>query len=156
MIKDYQDKFDVIPGLSDHTLGTIAPIVATSLGARLIEKHFILDRSLGGPDSSFSLNQIEFQDMVKAVRDTEKSLGQVKYSLTKKQKEARKFSRSLYVVENVKKGEIATVNNIKSIRPGFGMHPKNLKKILGKKFIKNFSSGTRVSYNLFKNNDSIF
>ena len=156
MIKDYQDKFDVIPGLSDHTLGTIAPIVATSLGARLIEKHFILDRSLGGPDSSFSLNQKEFQDMVKAVRDAEKSLGQVKYSLTKKQKEARKFSRSLYVVENVKKGEIATMKNIKSIRPGFGMHPKNLKNILGKKFIKNFSSGTRVSNNLFKNNDPIF
>ena len=149
-IKDYQLKFDVIPGLSDHTKGIIAPIVATSLGARLVEKHFIIDRSLGGPDSSFSLNKTEFKDMVRSIREAEKSLGKVKYSLTKKQKEARKFSRSLYVVKNVKMGEIATKSNIKSIRPGFGMHPKNLNKILGKKFNKNVSSGTRVSNNLFE------
>lgn len=145
-LTDYTKSFDVIPGISDHTLGITAPVVATALGAKVIEKHFILDKSIGGPDSSFSLDQNEFSQMVKNVRDAEKSLGKIDYNLTEKQKKGKDFSRSLYIVENVEKGQIITKDNIRSIRPGFGMHPKYFKDILGKRFINNFSKGTRLSF----------
>ena len=145
-LTDYSKKFGVIPGISDHTLGTTAPVVATVLGAKVIEKHFILDKSIGGPDSTFSLDQNEFSEMVKSVREAEKSLGKINYNLTEKQKKGRDFSRSLYIVKDVKKGEIITNENVKSIRPGFGMHPKNLKKIIGKKFNNDYSVGTRMSF----------
>lgn len=98
MILDFKERFDVIPGLSDHTLGTSVPIVATTLGARIIEKHFILDRSIGGPDASFSMNEKEFTEMVKAVREAEKAVGVVSYEPTEKQIKGRAFSRSLYVI----------------------------------------------------------
>ena len=124
MIPDFKERFNVIPGLSDHTLGSTVPIVATTLGARIIEKHFILDRSIGGPDASFSMNEEEFTEMVKAVREAEKAVGQVSYEPTEKQKKGRGFSRSLYAVNDIKKGEVITEDNVRSIRPGFGMHPK--------------------------------
>ena len=145
-LTDYTKSFGVIPGISDHTLGITAPVVATALGAKVIEKHLILDKSIGGPDSSFSLDQNEFSQMVKNVRDAEKSLGKIDYNLTEKQKKGKDFSRSLYIVEDVKKGEKITKDNIRSIRPGFGMHPKYFKDILGKRFINNFSKGTRLSF----------
>ena len=145
-LTDYTKSFGVIPGISDHTLGITAPVVATALGAKVIEKHFILDKSIGGPDSTFSLDQNEFSQMVKNVRDAEKSLGKIDYNLTEKQKKGKDFSRSLYIVEDVKKGEKITKDNIRSIRPGFGMHPKYFKDILGKRFINNFSKGTRLSF----------
>ena len=143
-LTNYTKSFGVIPGISDHTLGITAPVVATALGAKVIEKHFILDKSIGGPDSSFSLDQNEFSQMVKNVRDAEKSLGKIDYNLTEKQKKGKDFSRSLYVVKNVKKGEIITNENIRSIRPGFGMHPKMLNKILGRKFKHEMNSGDRL------------
>ena len=143
-LTNYTKSFGVIPGISDHTLGITAPVVATALGAKVIEKHFILDKSIGGPDSSFSLDQNEFSQMVKNVRDAEKSLGKIDYNLTEKQKKGKDFSRSLYVVKNVKKGEIITNENIRSIRPGFGMHPKMLNKILGRKFKHDMNSGDRL------------
>jgi len=131
MIPDFKKRYNVIPGLSDHTLGTTVPVVATSLGAKIIEKHFILDKSIGGPDASFSLDEKEFSEMVKAVREAEKAIGKVDYTLTEKQKAGRAFSRSLYVVKDIKKGEKITEENVRSIRPGFGMHPNYYKVVIG-------------------------
>ena len=148
MVKELANHFNVITGLSDHTLGSIAPIVATSFGAKIIEKHFILDRSIGGPDSSFSMNEDEFTKMVKSVRDAETAIGRVNFDLTEKQKRGRDFSRSLYVVEDMKKGDIITENNVKSIRPGFGLHPKYLPKILGRRVNKNLEKGDRFHLGL--------
>ena len=150
MIKELAEKYKLITGLSDHTLGNISPIVATSLGAKIIEKHFILDRSVGGPDSSFSLGELEFTEMVKAVRQAEKSIGNISYELTEKQIQGKQFSRSLYIVKDVKKGEILDSKNVRSIRPGFGMHPKYYNEVIGKKFLNNFEKGTRLNFNQFK------
>ena len=145
MIKNLADRFGVVSGLSDHTLGIIAPVVATVLGAKIIEKHFILDHSIGGPDASFSLDEKDFTEMVKSVRQAESAIGAIDYSLTAEQLKGRNFSRSLYVVENISAGEILTESNIKSIRPGFGLHPKYLDSILGKKTINNLKKGDRLS-----------
>jgi pseudaminic acid synthase len=143
MVRDLAQKFGVISGLSDHTIGNTVPIVATCLGAKIIEKHFIIDRSIGGPDASFSMNEVEFTAMVKAVREAESAIGKVDYNLTEKQLKGKDFSRSLYVVENVKEGELVTEKNVKSIRPGFGLHPKHLPFALNKTFINDFQKGTR-------------
>lgn len=143
MIQDFKERFGVIPGLSDHTMGSTVPVVATALGAKIIEKHFILDRSIGGPDASFSMNEQEFTEMVKAVREAEKAVGQVSYELTEKQKKGREFCRSLYVVKDIKKGELITEDKVRSIRPGFGIHPKELKNMLGKKATIDFERGDR-------------
>lgn len=143
MIPEFKRRFGVIPGLSDHTLGSTVPVVATSLGAKIIEKHFILDRSIGGPDASFSMDEKEFTEMVKVVREAEKALGKVTFELTEKQRKGRDFSRSLYVVSDMNKGDIITNENVRSIRPGFGMHPKHLNKILGTKSPMSFSKGDR-------------
>jgi pseudaminic acid synthase len=148
MVKDLADRFGVISGLSDHTMGSTVPIVATCFGAKVIEKHFILDRSIGGPDASFSLNEPEFTAMVKAVREAESAIGKVDYTLTNKQIKGKDFARSLYIVEDVKEGDIVSKNNVKSIRPGFGMHPKFLTEIIGRKFNSNYEKGTRMDLNL--------
>ncbi len=145
MIKDLAERFNVISGLSDHTMGATVPIVAVALGAKIIEKHFILDRSIGGPDASFSMNEIEFSQMVDSIREAELAVGQVDYKLTPKQIKGKDFSRSLYVVEDIKAGEIISEKNIKSVRPGFGLHPKYYNEILGKVVIKSFSKGDRLS-----------
>ena len=142
MIKDLSEKFNVISGLSDHTLGITVPVVATALGAKIIEKHFILDKSLGGPDASFSLDEKEFSNMVKAVRQAEMSIGNIDYKLTDKQIKGRDFSRSLYIIKDLKKGEVLNEKNIKSIRPGYGLHPKYFKDVLGKKINQNLERGT--------------
>ena len=145
MVRDLAERFGVISGLSDHTMGATVPIVATCFGAKIIEKHFILDRSIGGPDASFSLNEIEFTEMVKSIREAESAIGKVDYTLTNKQLKGKDFARSLYVVEDVKAGEIVSEYNVKSIRPGFGMHPKHFADIIGRKFIKDVTKGTRLS-----------
>lgn len=151
MIPDFKKRFKVIPGLSDHTLGSTVPIVATTLGAKIIEKHFILDRSIGGPDASFSMNEEEFTKMVFAVREAEKALGKINYQLTYKQIKSRAFSRSLYVVKDIKRGDVITNENVKSIRPGFGLHPKYFTEILGKKAIRNYQCGDRLDIKDFNN-----
>jgi pseudaminic acid synthase len=143
MVQDLAKRFNVISGLSDHTIGATVPIVATAFGAKIIEKHFILDRSIGGPDASFSMNEKEFTEMVKSVREAESSIGLVDYNLTDKQKKGKDFSRSLYVVEEIKAGDIITDHNVKSIRPGFGLHPKYYNEILGLKAEKDFEKGDR-------------
>jgi len=151
MIPDFNERFSVIPGLSDHTLGSTVPVVATTLGARIIEKHFILDRSIGGPDATFSMNEEEFTEMVKAVREAEKAVGQVSYKPTEKQIKGRAFSRSLYVVKDIKKGEVISEENVRSIRPGFGLHPKYLSDFLGKKLNYTVEKGTRFSNDMIDN-----
>lgn len=145
MIQDFSKQFNVIPGLSDHTIGATVPVVATALGAKIIEKHFILDRSIGGPDASFSMNELEFTEMVQAVRNAEKAIGTVNYELTEKQASGKAFARSLYVAEDIQIGEVFTEKNIRSVRPGFGLHPKFLPEILGTKATKNYSKGDRFS-----------
>jgi pseudaminic acid synthase len=142
MVKDLAERYNVISGLSDHTMGATVPIVATCFGAKIIEKHFILDRSIGGPDASFSMNEAEFTAMVKAVREAESAIGGVNYTLTEKQSKGKDFSRSLYVVEDMKAGDVITEKNVRSIRPGFGLHPKYYNEILGKKVIHNIERGT--------------
>ncbi len=148
MMQRLAKDFKVKVGLSDHTLGITVPVVATALGATVIEKHFILDKSIGGPDASFSLDKKEFAEMVTAVRQAEKAIGKETYELTEKQKSGRVFARSLYAAENIKKGEIITEKNVRSVRPGFGMHPKYYNEILGKKATKNLEKGTPLSRNL--------
>jgi pseudaminic acid synthase len=145
MVHDLAERYGVISGLSDHTIGSTVPVVATCFGAKIIEKHFILDRSIGGPDASFSMDENEFTAMVKAVREAEKAIGAVDYTLTEKQVKGREFSRSLYVVEDIKKGEVITEKNVRSIRPGFGMHPKFLKNILGKRIKFSVNTGDRFT-----------
>jgi pseudaminic acid synthase len=151
MINDLRKKFNVITGLSDHTIGSIVPIVATSMGAKIIEKHFILDKSIGGPDASFSMNESDFSKMVKQVREVEKSVGEINYDLSKKQIKGKDFARSLYFVKNVKKNERITINNVRSIRPGFGLHPKEFINIIGKCLKKDVEKGTAVSWKLINN-----
>jgi pseudaminic acid synthase len=145
MVKDLAERYNVISGLSDHTMGATVPVVATCFGAKIIEKHFILDRSIGGPDASFSMNEEEFTAMVKAVREAESAIGVVDYTLTAKQAKGKDFSRSLYVVEDMKAGEVITEDNVRSIRPGFGMHPKYYWNIIGKKVKTDITRGTALS-----------
>jgi pseudaminic acid synthase len=144
MVKDLAERYGVISGLSDHTIGSTVPIVATVFGAKIIEKHFILDRSIGGPDASFSMNEEEFTQMVQAVREAEKAIGVVDYTLTEKQTKGKDFSRSLYVVEDIRAGEVITEKNVRSIRPGFGMHPKYFNWILGKAVNTDLQKGTAM------------
>lgn len=150
IVKDLASRFNVISGLSDHTMGSTVPIVATVFGAKIIEKHFILDRDIGGPDASFSMNELEFSAMVNSIRETELAIGTINYELTPKQIQGKSFSRSLYVVEDIKKGELLTTKNIRSIRPGFGMHPKFYEKILNKFASKDIKKGTALTFDLIQ------
>lgn len=150
MVKDLAERYNVISGLSDHTMGATVPVVATCFGAKIIEKHFILDRSIGGPDASFSMNEEEFTAMVKAVREAESAIGKVDYTLTEKQAKGKDFSRSLYVVEDIKSGDVITEKNVRSIRPGFGLHPKHYNEILGKKVKIDIEKGEKFDLDFVK------
>ena len=141
-IPDMIEKFDCVIGLSDHTLGGEVSTAAVALGANIIEKHFILDRNMGGPDSEFSMEPDEFKQMVDSIRNVEKALGSVSYELSDKMKANREFSRSLFVVADMKENDVITEDNVRSIRPGFGLHTKYLKDILGKKVNQNLKKGT--------------
>lgn len=148
-IPNMKETFGVEVGFSDHTLGVTAPIVAVTLGAKVIEKHFIIDKSIGGADCEFSLDKSEFEQMVESVRNCEKLIGMVDYSLTDKKKKQRRFARSLYISSDIKKGEVFTLENIKSVRPFYGLHPKYLNDILGKVALKDYKFGDRVEKNTF-------
>ncbi|MFD0863144.1 pseudaminic acid synthase [Sungkyunkwania multivorans] len=148
-IEDMKSRFNVEIGFSDHTYGYLAPAIATTLGAKVIEKHFILDRSVGGPDADFSLDEKDFTAMVHAIRDTEKLLGRASYELSERVEKNRKFARSLFIVEDVKKGETLTNKNVRSIRPGYGMHPKHYDEIMGKRFDQDFDRGTPLEESMF-------
>ncbi|MDF2882757.1 MAG: pseudaminic acid synthase [Clostridiaceae bacterium] len=149
-IPNIAETFGVIPGLSDHTLGITVPIAAVSLGAKIVEKHFTLCRADGGPDAAFSLEPEELKNMVKSIREAEKALGTVRYDLSDKMKKSREFSRSLFVVKDMKKGDIFTKENLKSIRPGFGIHPRYYNEILGKKVNSAVKMGTPMNWKFFE------
>jgi len=149
-IPNLAETFKTVVGLSDHTLGISVPIASVALGACIIEKHFTLDRSLGGPDAAFSLEPDEFKVMVKSVREVEKALGEISYELTEKMKKSREHSRSLFVVKDMKAGEIFTEENIHSIRPGYGLSPKHLKNLLGRQAVKDIKKGTPLHWGLIK------
>ncbi len=150
MIQDMKNRFDVKVGVSDHSMGSIVPMTAVALGAEVIEKHFIIDREIGGPDASFSMTPDEFKEMVENVRSVEKTIGRVDYSLTEKKIKSRKFARSLFVVEDVKKGEVLTEKNVRSIRPGDGLAPKYYYEILGKEVAQDIEYGTPLSFEMIK------
>jgi pseudaminic acid synthase len=147
---DMKGRFGVKVGLSDHTIGNMVPIVATSLGAVMIEKHFILDKNLGGPDAAFSLDPKEFTSLVQDIRTVENVLGHITYTVPKKVKANRKFARSLFVVEDIKAGEPLTENNTRSIRPGYGLHPQHYRQVLGMKAKTDIKRGTPLSFDLVK------
>lgn len=146
-IPDMRQRFGVKVGLSDHTEGSTVPLAAVALGAEVIEKHFIIDRSIGGPDSAFSMNAEEFAEMVRNVRNVEKALGSVNYPTDPSKIRGREFSRSLYVAEDMKAGDIITEQNVRSVRPGYGLHPKYLLKLVGKKVNQNLEKGDRFLIN---------
>ena len=149
-IEDIKQRFKVKSGLSDHTLGIEAPMIAVAMGATVIEKHFILDKSIGGADAHFSLDEHEFKKMVDTVRLTEKMMGKVDYEMTTGKQKSREFSRSLFIVKDVKKGELISNENIRSIRPGYGLHPKFLYEIIGKEFSSNKEKGTPISWDMIQ------
>jgi len=140
--------FEVPVGLSDHTMDIAVPVVAVALGACIIEKHFTLSRSLKGPDSAFSLEPAEFKAMVETVRTAEKSLGQVWFGPTESERSSHIFRRSLFVVESVRQGETFSAENIRSIRPGHGLHTRHLPEVVGKRASRDIERGTPLSWDL--------
>lgn len=142
------DAFHIPVGLSDHTLGIAVPTAAAALGACIIEKHFTLSRSIPGPDSVFSLEPEEFAQMVNAVRSAEKALGEVKFGVSEQEAKSRVFRRSLFIVEDVKAGEVFTPQNVRSIRPGHGLHTRFLDEVLGRTAIKDIPRATPLNWDL--------
>jgi pseudaminic acid synthase len=145
---DLAKKFKVPVGLSDHTMDPSVAVASVALGARLIEKHIILDRSLGGPDAGFSIEPAEFKQLVDSVRAVEKALGRVTYDLSEKVKKNRVFSRSLFAVQDIHEGEFFTKENIRSIRPGHGLSPKYYEGILGRKAACPIEKGTPLTFDV--------
>lgn len=142
------EAFGVSVGLSDHTLGIAVPVAAVALSACIVEKHFTLSRSIPGPDSSFSLEPHEFKTMVDAIRTTEKALGKVSYEVTGQEAASRVFRRSLFVVKDMKAGETFTEENIRSIRPGYGLRPCFLRNILGRQAFLDIKRGTPLHWSM--------
>lgn len=149
-IADMKSRFGCKVGLSDHSMSIAAPVVAVALGAEVIEKHFILDRKMGGADSSFSLEPHEFADMVRTVRDAQKLIGKITYELSEKSKKSREFARSLFVSEDIEAGGELTAQNIRSVRPGFGLHPKHFGDILGKTAVRNLKKGEPLTWDMIR------
>ncbi len=144
------DRFEVASGLSDHTIGIAVPAAAVALGACIIEKHMTLARADGGPDSAFSLEPNEFKEMVDAVRTIEQGLGKVEYGPTEAEKKNLVFRRSLFVIKDIAKGEAFTREHVRCIRPGQGMAPKHLPKVLGKRAEQNIVRGTPLTWDLLE------
>lgn len=150
MIPDMAQKFGVKTGLSDHTIGSFVPTLAVAMGAVMVEKHFIIDRSIGGEDCTFSMNEEEFTQMVKDIRQVESAIGKVSYDLDPVVLPEREFSRSLYIAEDMKAGDVLTEQNLRSVRPGFGLHPKYLNELLGKKVNTDLVKGTPMKLEYIK------
>lgn len=149
-IPDLAKKFNVISGLSDHTLGITVPIAAVALSASIIEKHFTLRRADGGSDAGFSLETEEMKHLVQAVREAEKAIGSPSYQIGNKEAENKVFRRSLFVVRDIKKGETFTRGNVRCIRPGYGLAPKYLNEVFGRTATRNIERGTPLAWNLIK------
>lgn len=147
-LPDLAARFDVVAGLSDHTLDLPVPVAAVALGACIIEKHFTLSRAQPGPDSAFSLEPAEFRAMADAVRTTEKALGRAVYELTPKEEASRIFRRSLFVVEDMRAGECFDACNVRCIRPGTGLRPRHLPEILGRRAVRDIARGTPLDWSL--------
>lgn len=150
MIRDLAERFHVKSGLSDHTIGAMVPVLAVANGAVMIEKHFILNKEVESEDASFSMDENEFREMVKQVRLAEAAMGKVDYTLTEKMKGSRTACRSLYVAEDVKAGDFVTEQNVRSVRPGYGLHPKYLPEVLGKRFVTDCKKGERFTFEMVK------
>lgn len=144
MIRDLAERFGVKAGLSDHTIGAMVPVLAAANGAVMIEKHFILNKEVESEDATFSMDETEFRDMVQKVRLAEAAMGKVDYSLTEKMKNSRTACRSLYIAEDMKARDVITEQNVRSVRPGFGLHPKYLPEILGKRVNRDLTKGERM------------
>ena len=142
--------FDVPIGISDHTLGPEVPMAAVALGACIVEKHLTLSRQMPGPDSSFSLDPVEFKKMVDSIRVVEKTIGTVKYGPGESEKSSRVFRRSLFVVEDIRAGEHFNLRNVRSIRPGFGLPPKYLEQILQSRAKINLERGTPLRWEMIE------
>lgn len=142
--------FNVPVGLSDHSMGSVASIAAVAMGAKVIEKHFCISRKIENPDSSFSMEPHEFKNMVDDIRATERAIGKVSFELSEKENENKIFRRSIFVVKNVKKGEILTEDNIRIIRPAYGLEPKYYEEILGKKALRDIESATPLTWDMVK------
>lgn len=141
VIPDMAEKYQVIVGLSDHTMGNAVAVGSIPLGAKIIEKHLTLNRADGGPDGAFSMEPEEFRQMVDNIRIVEKALGSATYDLTEKQIKSREHSRSLFAVKDIRAGEIITEDNVRSVRPGFGLHTKYYDEILGKRASRDVERG---------------
>lgn len=150
-IPDMMNRFGLVTGLSDHTIDNITAYSSIALGARIIEKHFTLDRNGGGPDDKFSLEQDEFEALCQGALTSWKSLGVVNYSHKESEKGSLKFRRSLYFIKEMVAGDIITSSSIKSVRPGFGLAPNNFDQIIGKRVTSDVSYGTPVSWSLIEN-----
>lgn len=142
-IPDMASRFGVKVGVSDHSMTNLVPTLAVALGATIVEKHFILDRSLGGIDSTFSLDPQEFASLVKSIRDVEAALGHVDYTLAEKDTLRR---RSLFVAEDMKAGDVITNQNVRSVRPGYGMAPKYILEIIGKRVKRDLEKGVPLKW----------
>lgn len=149
-IPHLSEAFGVPVGLSDHTLSSSIAVAAVSLGACVVEKHLTLSRENPGPDNAFSLEPDEFADMVKSIRDAEKAIGTVNYQLSRKEKDSRAFRRSLFAVTEIHEGQEFTAQNIRSIRPGHGLHTRYLDDLIGKKATKNIQKGTPLQWDLVR------
>lgn len=147
-IPSMRENFDCIVGLSDHTMGGAVAGAGVALGAKVIEKHLTLRRSDGGPDAAFSMEPEEFKEMTYHIRMIEKAMGKVTYELTSRQKKTREHARSLFVAKDMKAGEIFTPENLRSVRPGCGLHPMYYEEILGKKITRDAKLGTPMSWDL--------
>lgn len=149
-IPNLRETFGCAVGLSDHTIGETVAITGVALGANMVEKHFILDRKIGGPDSAFSMEPAEFKHMVDSIRQVELAAGHVNYELSEAVVNSRKYSRSLFVVKDMKAGDRFTEENVRSIRPGQGLHPRFANDILGKTAIKDLEKGTPLSWDVIR------
>jgi len=147
-IPELARKFRVPVGLSDHTMGIAVPVAAVSLGACIVEKHFTLSRSVPSPDSAFSVEPQEFKAMVEAIRTAEKAVGEVRYEVGEQEAKSRVFRRSLFVVKNMKAGELFTAENVRSIRPSHGLHPRHLKDVLGRHATEDIRRGTPLRWEI--------
>jgi pseudaminic acid synthase len=150
-IPDMASRFNAPVGLSDHTLGIAVSVAAVALGACIIEKHLTLSRATPGPDSAFSLEPAEFKQMVDAIRVVEKALGRVNYEPTATEKASRRFRRSLFAVKDIKAGERLTEENIRSIRPGYGLAPKYLEQVIGRQAVRDIARGTPLQWDVVSN-----
>ena len=145
-IPDMKQRFACKVGLSDHTEGYTVPMAAVALGAEVVEQHFIIDRTIGGPDSAFSMEADEFKLMVENIRKVEAALGDVNYPTDPSKIKGREFCRSLYVAKAIKAGEVITEENVRSVRPGYGLHPKYLSELIGRKVNCDLNVGDRMSW----------